>query len=191
MAGHNYPREELVLADRGATITTSRRRLELYDRTAARLNLAKPRQAGIESKEYSCSSLIFLPFLSSHPSPSVHLQASLCGTRYTWTWYRGAKRFWQFLVERFQRQCSDISTKLCLACVIPGFWYRFAGRGSSAKSKSSRLYSRNIHAKFKFGNLVDRSNPHGSHGTDERIFLQFTGNFKNINIFFVQNLLES
>ena len=33
---------------------------------------------------------------------------------------------------------------------------------------------RNIHAKFKFGNLIDRSNPHGIHGTDERIFLQFT-----------------
>ena len=165
------------------------RRLELYDRTA------KHRQTGVESKEYSCSSLTVWPFLSSHPSPSVfynqHLQPSLCGTRYTWTWYRGAKRFWQFLVGRFQRQWSDIFTKLCLACVIPGFWYRFAGRGSSAKSKSSRLYGRNIHAKFKFGNLIDRSNPHGSHGTDERIFLQFTGNFKNINIFFVQYLLES
>ena len=116
MAGHNYPREELVLAgsrqwqqsppaDWAVSAASADIKMRRETRASSQelcLLLAKYRQIGTESKDWLPD-----PVLSSSLTECVlfynqHFQPSLCGTRYTWTWYRGAKRFWQFLIEDYK-----------------------------------------------------------------------------------------
>ena len=118
MAGHNYPREELVLAGSRQWqqyVTTSRPGpgsvlISRWD-FSVHLALQSTADIGMERKEYNCLTDWPTSF-NQHFKPTFSREF-VWNPLYAWTWYWGAKRLWQFLVWDYS--AVIFFTKLCLA----------------------------------------------------------------------------